>query len=189
MFEQGRPSPNLYRRFKIRSLEDGEINDFASIYETVKRRYAHVLDNSEPSPQLALIDGGPEQLEYAERAIHELGMNLPMISLAKREELIFIPNHDEPLRLERDDPALQLLQRLRDEVHRYAITTHRHARGLHVRHSRLDEIHGIGRKTAAELLVRFGSVKRIAGLSADELMKVPGIGAVTAKKILEGLTE
>ena len=189
VFEQGRPSPNLYRRFKIRSLEDGEINDFASIYETVKRRYAHVLDNSEPSPQLALIDGGPEQLEYAERAIHELGMNLPMISLAKREELIFIPNHDEPLRLERDDPALQLLQRLRDEVHRYSISTHRHARGLHVRHSRLDEIHGIGRKTAAELLVRFGSVKRIAGLSADELMKVPGIGAVTAKKILEGLTE
>ncbi len=189
VFEQGRPSPNLYRRFRIRSLEDGEINDFASMYETVKRRYRHVLDNSEPSPQLVLIDGGAEQLEYAERAIHELGMNLPMIALAKREELIFLPNQKEPLRLERDDSALQLLQRLRDEVHRYSITTHRHARGLHVRHSRLDDIEGIGKKTAAELLVKFGSVKRIAMLSAEELMKVPGIGPITAKKILDALNE
>ncbi|MBR0069072.1 MAG: excinuclease ABC subunit UvrC [Synergistaceae bacterium] len=189
VFEQGRPSPNLYRRFKIRSLEDGEINDFASMYETVKRRYRHVLDNSEPSPQLALIDGGPGQLEYAQRAIHELGMNLPMIALAEREELIFLPESNTPLRLERDDPALQLLQRLRDEVHRYAITTHRHARGLRVRHSRLDDIHGIGKKTAAELLVKFGSVKRIAALSPEELMKVPGIGPVTAKRILDELCE
>ena len=189
VFEQGRPSPNLYRRFKIRSLEDGEINDFASMYETVKRRYRHVLDNSEPSPQLALIDGGLGQLEYAQRAINELGMNLPMIALAEREELIFMPENNIPLRLERDDPALQLLQRLRDEVHRYAITTHRHARGLRVRHSRLDDIHGIGKKTAAELLVKFGSVKRIAALSPEELMKVPGIGPVTAKRILDELCE
>ena len=189
VFEQGRPSPNLYRRFKIRSLEDGEINDFASMYETVKRRYRHVLDNSEPSPQLALIDGGLGQLEYAQRAINELGMNLPMIALAEREELIFLPESNTPLRLERDDPALQLLQRLRDEVHRYAITTHRHARGLRVRHSRLDDIHGIGKKTAAELLVKFGSVKRIAALSPEELMKVPGIGPVTAKRILDELCE
>ena len=89
VFEQGRPSPNLYRRFKIRSIEDGEINDFQSIYETVKRRYSHVIENSEPAPQLALIDGGPVQLEYAERALKELNFDLPLIALAEREELIF----------------------------------------------------------------------------------------------------
>ncbi len=189
VFEQGRPSPNLYRRFKIRSLEDGEINDFASIYETVKRRYAHILDNSEPAPQLGLIDGGPEQLEYAERALHELGLRFPLVSLAKREELIFFPDRNEPLRLGRDDPALQLLQRLRDEVHKYSITTHRNAREKRTRHSRLDDIPGIGRKTTAELLVRFGSAKRVAGLSVEELMTVPGIGRITAEKILAGLKE
>ncbi|MBQ9419434.1 MAG: UvrB/UvrC motif-containing protein, partial [Synergistaceae bacterium] len=190
VFEQGRPSPNLYRRFKIKSLNDGEINDFQSIYETVKRRYAHVIDNSEPAPQLALIDGGSIQLEYAEKALNELGFELPLIALAEREELIFLPGKpDEPLRLERSDPALQLFQRLRDEVHRYAITTHRNARAKHIRHSRLDEIPGIGRKKAAELLVRFGSTSKIAALTPEELQTVPGIGPKFAKKILEELND
>ncbi len=188
VFEQGRPSPNLYRRFKIKSIEDGEINDFQSIYETVKRRYSHVIDNSEPSPQLALIDGGPIQLEYAERALKDLGFELPLIALAEREELIFLPGQpDKPLRLERSDPVLQLFQRLRDEVHRYAITTHRKAREKHFSRSRLDEIPGLAKKTAVELLVRFGSSKKIATLTPEELQKVPGIGEKTAKKILEAL--
>ncbi|MBR6900674.1 MAG: excinuclease ABC subunit UvrC, partial [Synergistaceae bacterium] len=180
--------PNLYRRFKIKSLKDGEINDFQSIYETVKRRYAHVIDNSEPAPQLALIDGGPIQLEYAERALKDLGFVLPLIALAEREELIFLPGKpDEPLRLERSDPVLQLFQRLRDEVHRYAITTHRKARGKHMKQSRLDEIPGLGRKTVTELLVKFGSSSKIAALTSEELQTVPGIGEKTAKKILEAL--
>ena len=187
VFEQGRPSPNLYRRFKIRSLSDGEIDDFASMYETVKRRYAHVMDNTEPAPQLCVIDGGIGQLEYAQRAIHDLGYDVPMIALAEREELIFRPGSNEPLRLERDDPALQLFQRLRDEVHRYAITTHRNARGKHMRHSRLDDIEGIGKKKAAELLVKFGSAKKIEGLTVEELMTVKGIGEKLAGKILEEL--
>lgn len=188
VFEQGRPSPNLYRRFKIKSLKDGEINDFQSIYETVKRRYAHVIDNSEPAPQLALIDGGPIQLEYAERALKDLGFVLPLIALAEREELIFLPGKpNEPLRLERSDPVLQLFQRLRDEVHRYAITTHRKARGKHIKQSRLDEIPGLGRKTVTELLVKFGSSSKIAALTSEELQTVPGIGEKTAKKILEAL--
>lgn len=189
VFEQGRPSPNLYRRFKIRSLADGEIDDFASMYETVKRRYSHVLDNSEPSPQLALIDGGPGQLDYALRALRDLGYDLPLIALAEREEIIFLPGVDEPLRLRRDDPALQMLQRIRDEVHRYAITTHRNAREKRMRHSRLEDIPGIGRRKAAELLVRFGGVEKIAGMSPEELMTAPGIGRVMAEKILEGLRE
>ena len=190
VFEQGRPSPNLYRRFKIRSLNDGEINDFQSIYETVKRRYSHVIDNTEPAPQLALIDGGPIQLEYAQKALQELGFELPLIALAEREELIFLPNKpDEPLRLGRDDPALQLFQRLRDEVHRYAITTHRNAREKRMRHSRLYDIPGIGRKKAAELLVKFGSVDKIAKLNTEDLQKAPGIGPALADKIIQALRE
>ena len=190
VFEQGRPSPNLYRRFKIRSLKDGEINDFQSMYETVKRRYAHVLDNSEPAPQLALIDGGPEQLEYAERALKDLGFELPLIALAKREELIFLPGRpNEPLRLDLSDPALQLFQRLRDEVHRYAITTHRNKREKFFTRSKLNDIPGIGKKKAAELLVKFGSSSKIAALTPEELQTVPGIGPALAKKILDSLKE
>ena len=188
VFEQGRPCPNLYRKFKIKSLKDGEINDFESIYETVKRRYSHVMDNSEPSPQLVLIDGGSIQLEYAQRALKELNFELPMIALAEREEIIFLPNKpNEPLRLERSDPALQLLQRIRDEVHRFAITTHKHAREKRMRHSRLNDISGIGKKKAAELLVKFGSAEKISKLSPKELQEIPGIGEILAKKILEEL--
>ena len=189
VFEQGRPSKQLYRRFKIRSLAEGEINDFESMYETVKRRYRHVLDNEEPAPQLALIDGGTGQLEYAERALRELGYSVPMVALAEREEVLYLPGRPEPLRLGRDDEALQLLQRVRDEVHRYAINTNRNAREKRVRHSRLEDIPGIGRKVTAELLVRFGSVKRIRELSPEELMSVPGIGRKTAEKILAELRE
>ncbi len=98
-----------------------------------------------------------------------------------------MPGRSEPLRLGRDDEALQLLQRVRDEVHRYAITTHRNAREKRVRHSRLEDISGIGRKMTTEVLVRFGSVRKIRELSVEELVRVPGIGRKTAEKILAGL--
>ena len=137
---------------------------------------------------MALIDGGPVQLEYAEKALKELNFNLPLIALAEREELIFLPDNPEPLRLERSDPVLQLFQRLRDEVHRYAITTHKHARDKHIRHSKLEDIPGIGKKKAAELLVKFGSSSKIAKLSPEELQKVPGIGKKFAEKILRQLS-
>lgn len=131
VFEQGRPNKSLYRKFKIRSLADGEINDFQAIYETVYRRYKHVIDKSEPMPQLTLIDGGAGQLEYALRAINDLKNNfkekLNIIALAEREEVIYV-THKDVIRLGLDNPVLQLLQRLRDEAHRFAITTHRRAR-------------------------------------------------------------
>ena len=189
VFEQGRPSPSLYRRFRIRGLADGEIDDFASIHETVLRRYRHVLEQSEPMPQLALIDGGPVQLEFAMRALAELNMELPLAALAEREELIFLPGRPDPLRLDRDNPVLQLMQRLRDEVHRFAITTHRRARNARMKHSSLEDIPGIGRARAAQLLVRFGSAERIAALSPEELAKAPGVGPTLAQKILEHLND
>ena len=195
VFEQGRPNPSLYRRFKIRGLEEGQIDDFLSIQETVFRRYRHVLDHSEPMPQMALIDGGPVQLDFALKALEKLResepkLELPLIALAEREELIFLPGRpNEPLRLEWSDPALQLLQRLRDEVHRFAISTHRRARNARMRRSSLEDIPGIGRARAAQLLVRFGSTRRIAELSAEELAAAPGIGPALAGKILEHLKE
>ena len=188
VFEQGRPNPSLYRRFRIRSLQDGEIDDFASMKETVLRRYRHVLDKSEPMPQLTLIDGGPVQLEFALKALEELKLELPLVALAEREELIFLPGRpDAPLRLGLDDPVLQLLQRLRDEVHRYAIATHRGARSARLRRSALEEIPGIGKARAAQLLVRFGSVQRIAALEPEELCAVPGLGPALARKIVAHL--
>lgn len=187
VFEQGKPNPSLYRRFKIRGLEEGEIDDFRSIQETVFRRYRHALDNSEPLPQFTLIDGGPVQLEFAMKAFAELDLKLPVVALAEREELVFLPDVSEPLRLGFDDPVLKLLQRLRNEVHRYAITTHRSARARRLRRSVLEEIPGIGKARAAQLIVKFGSVQRIATLDPEELCVVPGVGKSMAKKIVEYL--
>lgn len=202
VFEQGRPNPSLYRRFKIRTLAEGEVDDFRAIKETVSRRYRHVLDNTEPTPQLILIDGGSVQLEFAVSALEELKkeavkldkiFNPPenplVIALAKEEELIFRPGAAEPLRLSFDNPVLRLLQQTRDEVHRYAITTHRNARVARLRRSALEEIPGIGKNRAAQLLVKFGSVQRIAALPSEELCVIPGVGPSLAKKIIEHLNK
>lgn len=188
VFEQGVPNPSLYRRFRIRGT-DG-IDDFRSINETVGRRYARVLEGEEPLPQLVLIDGGPQQLRFAGEALRELGLeDLPRVALAKREELIFLPERAEPLRLELTDPALQLLQRVRDEAHRYAITTHRSGRNRRLSRSVLEDAPGVGKKRAALLLGRFGSVQKLVRLTPEELAQVPGIGLTTARKILNYLEE
>ncbi|MDR3265037.1 MAG: excinuclease ABC subunit UvrC, partial [Synergistaceae bacterium] len=187
VFEQGRPNPSLYRRFRIRSLAENEIDDFRSIQETVLRRYRHALENSEPLPQFVVIDGGPVQLEFAMKSFEELKLDIPVVALAKQEELVFLPGRADPLRLSLDDSVLKLLQRLRDEVHRYAITTHRNARGGRLRRSILEEIPGIGKARAAQLIVKFGSVHRIAMLTPEELSVLPGLGKSLAKKIIDYL--
>ena len=184
VFEQGKPNPSLYRRFKIRSLEENEIDDFRSIQETVLRRYRHALDNSEPMPQFILIDGGPVQLEFAMKSFQELKLEIPVVALAKREELVYLPERPDPLRLSFEDPVLKLLQRLRDEVHRYSITTHRNAKVSRLRRSVLEEVPGIGKAKAAQLIVKFGSVQRIATMDPEDLSGVPGVGKALAKKIV-----
>ena len=121
-------------------------------------------------PQLILIDGGPVQLEFAMEATKELGLtDIPMISLAKEEEEIYLPGQKESLRLDRTDPALRLLQYVRDESHRYAITSHRAARSRNFRRSRLEEVPGVGRAKAAQLITRFGSTRAIMDAAEEDL--------------------
>ena len=185
VFEQGVPNKSLYRRFKIRSVQG--IDDFQSMYETVKRKYRKTLQAEMPLPQLIVIDGGPVQLEFARKALDELDLQIPTISLAKREEEIFVHPQESSILLPRHDPVLRLLQRVRDESHRYGITTHRKASASRLSRSSLEEIPGIGKHTAATLLRAFGSVARVAEASEQELLQVSGIGPHTAKKVKESL--
>lgn len=188
VFEQGYPNPSLYRKFNIRTVEG--IDDFRSMKETLTRRYKRCLEGQEPLPQLILIDGGPVQLEFAMQALDELGIhNIPIISLAKEFEEVYMPNQKEPVRLDHTDPVLRLLQHVRDEAHRFAITSHRTRRGKSFTRSKIEEVPGIGRAKAAMLITKFGSVRAIKDLPPEELAAAPGIGPALAKRILAKLNE
>lgn len=188
VFEQGYPNPSLYRKFNIRSVEG--IDDFRSMKETLTRRYARCLEGQEPLPQLILIDGGPIQLEFAIQALDDLNIhNIPIISLAKEFEEVYLPNQKEPIRLDHTDPVLRLLQHVRDESHRFAITSHRARRGKSLRRSKIEEVPGIGKAKAAMLITKFGSVRAIMNTPAEELAAAPGIGPALAKRILARLNE
>ena len=188
VFEQGYPNPSLYRKFNIRTVEG--IDDFRSMKETLTRRYKRCLEGQEPLPQLILIDGGPVQLEFAMQALDDLGIhNIPIISLAKEFEEVYLPNQKEPVRLDHTDPVLRLLQHVRDESHRFAITSHRTRRGKSLTRSKIEEVPGIGRAKAAMLITKFGSVRAIKDLPPEELAAAPGIGPALAKRILAKLNE
>ena len=188
VFEQGYPNTSLYRRFNIRTVVG--IDDFRSIKETLLRRYRRCIDGQEPMPQLILIDGGSVQLEFAMEAMKELELtDIPIISLAKEEEEIYIPDRKEPLRLDRTDPALKLLQYVRDESHRYAITSHRAARSRNFRRSKLEEVPGVGRTKAAQLITKFGSTRAIMDTAEENLASAPGIGKTLARRIQEYLRQ
>jgi excinuclease ABC subunit C len=188
VFEQGSPNSSLYRRFKIKTVEG--VDDFRSMEETVTRRYNQSLNGNEPLPQLVLIDGGAVQLEFVRKALDALGLkDLPAVSLAKEEELIYHTPGEEPLRLDFSDSALRLLQRVRDESHRFAVESHRSSRSARLRRSVLEDIPGIGKRRAAQLLGKFGSARNIASLSPGELMSIPGIGPAMAERILSALKE
>lgn len=188
VFEQGYPNPSLYRKFNIKTVEG--IDDFRSMKETLTRRYSRCLEGQEPLPQLILIDGGPVQLEFAIQALDELNIhNIPIISLAKEFEEVYLPNRKEPIRLDHTDPVLRLLQHVRDESHRFAITSHRTRRGKSFKRSKIEEVPGIGRAKAAMLITKFGSVRALLDVPEEELAAAPGIGRALAKRILAKLKE
>jgi excinuclease ABC subunit C len=175
VFERGLPKRSDYRKFKIRGLEGGKPDDFASMREVVLRRYRRVLEEGLDLPDLVLIDGGKGQLGAALEALEELGLShLPTVSLAKKEEWIFRPGVPDPLVLDHHSPALQLLQRARDEAHRFAVTFHRQQRKARDFRSSLDSIPGVGPKTRRKLLMRFKSLKGVKDAPREELQQILG---------------
>ncbi len=181
VFVDGVPAKGEYRTFRIR--EAPRRDDPRSIGEAVRRRARRIAAGGS-LPDLMLIDGGPTQLAAASTSLREESLGeLPVVSLAKREELVFFPDRSEPLRLPRGSGALKLLQRVRDESHRFALRAHRRRRGGRIAASALDEVPGIGPAKRRLLLQRFGSVAGLRAASLDELAEVPGIGRELALAI------
>ncbi|MBN2265866.1 MAG: excinuclease ABC subunit UvrC [Candidatus Aminicenantes bacterium] len=184
VFRDGRPDKDSYRRFLIRTVEGP--NDVASLEEVLVRRYRKLLDEKAPLPDLVMVDGGKPQLGAAEKALAALGLSrLPLVSLAKREEILFTPERRDGLRLDRTSPALKLIQAVRDETHRFAIALHRGRREKRSFASRLDGIPGIGPKRKSALLARYGSIEAIRDAPRTELEAL--VGAAGAKKVRERL--
>jgi excinuclease ABC subunit C len=192
VFENGKPAKGQYRKFKIQI--DGEPNDFAMMKEALTRRFAitHRSPDAEqkwPIPNLLVIDGGKGQLGVAVEVLKEYSLDIPVIGLAKREEEIFTPGKSDPILLPKSDYALQLLQRLRDEAHRFAITFHKKLRSKQAYKSALDEVLGIGPKKKKLLIKRYGSVANIKKLaSPEELSELASlVGNKTAEELLAKL--
>jgi excinuclease ABC subunit C len=187
VWEEGRMKKSDYRKFIIKTVEGSD--DFASMHEVVTRRYSRLRDEGKPMPGLVLIDGGLGQLHAAAAALDELGiLNLPLASLAKKEELLYVyGQEDEPVVLDRRSPVLQLMQMIRDEAHRFAVTFHRSRRDSQRLTSELIQISGVGPRTTQKLLTTFGSLSGVRAASEEALAKVAG--KTTAAKIRAALAE
>ncbi len=185
-FEAGRPRKADYRRFKIRG--PGQQDDFAAVHEVVTRFLQRRLQEDKPLPDLVVIDGGKGQLGAALDAARALGQEtLPIVSLAKREEEIFLPGRPESLRLSRRSSSLRLLQRARDEAHRFAVSYSRRRRTQRTIASELLTIPGIGPRRRRSLLERFGSLAGVKTASSAEIAALPGFSTTLAERILETL--
>ena len=190
VFEDGRPRSGEYRRFKIRSVQGP--NDFASHQEVLRRRFHRARLGEEGTeeelrwrlPDLVIIDGGKGQVSAAKEVLDQLGFHdLPLAGLAKEREELFLPGRSEPVLLPTTSPALYLLQRLRDEAHRFAITYHRDLRAKRTVKSAFDDLPGVGPVRRRALLRVFGSVKRVREAPVEQIAAVPGIGPALAAKI------
>ncbi|CAB4687958.1 MAG: excinuclease ABC subunit UvrC [Actinobacteria bacterium] len=211
VFEDGLARKGEYRRFVIKGV-DGQ-NDVASMHEVITRRFRRLLDEQAKSqqvegesgpmlvdpetgrprkfayaPGLVVVDGGPPQVAAAQRALDELGIDdIPVCGLAKRLEEVWLPRQEDPVILARSSEGLYLLQRVRDEAHRFAITHHRSRRSKTMVESALDDVPGLGEVRRKTLLVHFGSLKKLREASIEELTQVPGIGPGTAAAIKDAV--
>jgi excinuclease ABC subunit C len=182
VWENGRMKKADYRKFIIKTVEGN--NDFASMHEVISRRYARVKEEGAPRPGLVLVDGGLGQLHSAAAALEELGItDQPLASIAKREEWIYVyGQEEEPIVLDKFSPVLHLVQQVRDEAHRFAVTFHRTRRNESRMRSELDQIPGIGEKTVMKLLRHFGSLERVREAPEQELAQVAGRAAARKLK-------
>jgi excinuclease ABC subunit C len=185
--EDGRMRRQEYRKFRIRTPDSAPgarfLDDFAAMHQVVLRRYRKLLGQGGPFPDLVLIDGGKGQLSAAYEALEELGLaNLVAVGIAKKEELIYTRHHDDPIALATTDPSLLLIQRIRDEAHRFAVTFHRQSRAKRDLKSELDEVPGIGVRRRKTLLRTFGSLAGVRRATREELAST--VGAKTADAVL-----
>ncbi len=182
-FVDGKPDKKGYRHFNIKTVTGPD--DFASMKEIVGRRYKRIMEEESEYPNLIIVDGGKGQLSSACEALQELGLygKIPIIGIAKRLEEIYYPDDSVPLLISKKSPALLLIQRIRDEAHRFAITFHRQKRSKSTFVTEIENIEGIGKKTADKLLAHFKSVKKIKEADLDELTKL--VGEKIAVKIKE----
>ncbi len=187
VWEDGRMKKSDYRKFIIRTVEGND--DFASMREVVTRRYSRVKKENEPMPGLVLIDGGLGQLHAAAGALEEIGIiNQPLASIAKREEIVYVyGQEDEPIKLDRFSPVLHLIQTVRDEAHRFAITFHRTRRNASRLTSELENVAGVGARTVSKLLREFGSAERVRQAPEKELIDAVGLAA--ARRLRSYFTE
>jgi excinuclease ABC subunit C len=198
VWESGRMKKADYRKFIIRgeAMAEGAEkaagilrDDFASMEEAVERRYRRLQQEKKPMPSLILIDGGIGQLHAAAKALDKLAIiNQPMASIAKKEEILYVLGREhEPVVLERHSPVLHLIQQIRDETHRFAVTFHRQRRSKRRLRTALTEIHGVGPRTAQKLLLRFGSVAQLRQLTLEQLAaEVP---RAQAQRVYEALRD
>lgn len=185
VWEDGRMKKSDYRKFIIRTVEGND--DFACMREVVTRRYSRLRDEGKPMPGLVLVDGGLGQLHAAAESLEGLGLaTQPLASLAKRDEILYVlGQEDEPVTLDRRSPVLHLVEMVRDEAHRFAVTFHRHRRDARTLTSELNTIPGVGPKTVAKLLKGLGSLTAVKAASEQELSAL--VGKAAAARVLSAL--
>lgn len=190
VFNQGVPDTNRYRKFNIEGITPGD--DYAAMFQAITRRYSKLKGQNALLPDLIVVDGGKGQLTQAIGVLKELELEMiPLVSVAKGEgrkaglEILYTPFNDEGIDLEADDIALHLINHIRDEAHRFAITSHRQRRQKAQTHSQLEDIPGVGPKTRKKLLTHFGGLAEVKNAAVSELQKVPGVSQSIAEKIYD----
>ena len=184
-FVDGRPFKDGYKRFKIKTVAG--IDDYAMMQEVVRRRYTDLIETKAEPPDLVVIDGGTGHLASALEVLNELKLQVPTLGIAKEFEELFLPKRGEPVLLPPQSKALQLVQRVRDEAHRFAIGYHRLLRGKRALASALDKVPGVGERRKQDLLIRFGSVENMRHAPLEDFLQVRGISKTLAERIMQEL--
>jgi excinuclease ABC subunit C len=180
-FLRGEADKNRYRRYRIRSVK--RIDDYAMIKEVIRRRYKRAAGEGGKKPDLLLIDGGKGHLSSAVEELDSVGVDLPVISIAKKKEEVFVPGEMNPIDFGDASKAFRLVKKIRDEAHRFAISYHKKLRVKKVKKSLLDEISGVGEKRKKTLLTRFGSVESLRRASVKEIAETPLVSEFLAQRV------